>query len=403
MTKKHTIILIFNILFLDCIFSQIKKLDFSSSFDSEIIAFGEASHGDKTVYNARRYIINQLKKTHNKINVLVEMPQGVTYILDDFLRGRIDSLYFLKELQLYGLQTNSFLEFIDTYKLDSNVTFYGIDMQHHRLSIQKIISQFESNISKEELKKTGVLEKLNSLNISFNKKLQSASNVETFKKEINENLFSIERFVNEHKEDLNKSHEYWLNIILPLRIVNQSYNLAIINLESPYKYDRYRDSCMASNTILIQSKTKVKTLILAANRHVSKENGSMGGFLNQYYNDKYHSICTQYYSGKILIVKKSLKFGVETVELTKFKGGLPNKINKLYNREGYKCAYELYIENKKFKKQKIINKNCYIQDIGAYFNVKYKKSGYSYGKPSLLYDAIYFNYNAEPSVRLIKR
>jgi len=100
----------------------------STFFDKKIIAFGEASHGDGAVYEARKELIKEYKKykKDSTLNILIEMPQSMCYAIKDYFSGEIDSVMLLKQARYFGLQTTSFLDFLNTYRNDSSIKFYGI-------------------------------------------------------------------------------------------------------------------------------------------------------------------------------------------------------------------------------------------------------------------------------------
>src|SRR5690606_27191001 len=95
----------------------------------DIVAFGEACHGSYSDYEARAEMIKCLIRNGDSVNVLIEMPHAAGIAVEKYYKGEIDSDSLLSEAIYYGLQTNSFLDFIDEFKGNSLIKIHGIDMQ----------------------------------------------------------------------------------------------------------------------------------------------------------------------------------------------------------------------------------------------------------------------------------
>jgi hypothetical protein len=97
--------------------------------NSKIIGIGEASHGEKNIYFYRYQIIKELLESNSDINIAVEMPYFAGIGIKDYFNEKITKDSLLNTLGFYGLQTDAFLELLDSSKLTrEKINYFGIDM-----------------------------------------------------------------------------------------------------------------------------------------------------------------------------------------------------------------------------------------------------------------------------------
>jgi len=369
------------------------EIDFSGIEKYKIIGFGEASHGDRTIYNVRARFIYDLKSKYNKINILVEMPQGPTYLLNDFFNYKIDTINFIKELKLFGLQTDSFLDFLSKFRNDQKISFYGIDIQHHLSSSKYLKENLIQWTNSDSLRINNLFKHIN-----FKKELAESNNIDSLKLLIEKDLTEISKLIETNKYKLQKNLFFFRDIEYPLSILKQNYYYSVCEIENSRYSNTFRDSCMAVNTSLINDSDSLSLqIIFAANGHVTKRKGQMGGFLSEKYNDSYFSICTQYSLGTILMVDfDSNKWILKKKRYCALRNSLPSILKKEYSEV---FITKNTIQTKKIKKA--LFKKQLILDIGAGINYKYKYSGFYYGIPFIEYDGIYFKREVEASCSLL--
>lgn len=367
------------------------KVNFTPSFDHEIIGFGEGSHGDATIYQVRLNFLKELEKISDTTQLLVEMPQGAGYFINDFLIGKIDSISFLKELKHFGLQTNSFLNFLKESNCNN---VFGIDMQHHRASLKVLLDLLAKHFPENTL----FFDRLRkALDVNFRGEIQRQNNKEEYINYLKANLDSLNKFVNEKRPILQQDVLYFMNIKYPLCIINQDFGYSIllqVDLRMAYEY---RDSCMANNVILIEENTNGHIVVLASNTHVSKQKNRMGYYLEREYGKQYYSITTQFHRGQILMVKgEEDSYSVIQDKFESLKGSLPYKLNKLYSKE------QFLIESSYILKKRIL-KRTWLLDIGAGEDPEDMYGSYVYGKVFDFFDAIYFVPVVDPSSWLLSK
>lgn len=364
--------------------------DFDKLKSHKVIAFGEASHGSYSDYKARIELIKCLIKDGDTISVLIEMPHATGIAIQKYYSGEIDEDSLIKEARYYGLRTNAFLELINEFKGNEQVSFQGFDMQlqqstlvYLKESIKAIKPNLEISPMIDSLNQNFLFDYSDSLYLSY--------------------LPVISRNLNLLKSTLAKEgllvNENFLTIQYPLQIVEQHFHMLVYAKPlQNFKYVVYRDSCMAENVILLNHYLGKQSIVLAANSHVMLTTQSnfvmMGGHLKQYYEDDYFIIVSQYKKGKLL-VSENVEGQRAIIEknFTAYKTSIPSKLNKLLP---YEHDTLLLISQESGRIKRLFSRKRLGYDMGAGFGNN-KKSGLIYFYPAN-YDAIYYIPNVLPSI-----
>lgn len=371
--------------------------DFNKVQDYQIIAFGEACHGSYSDYEARGEMIDCLIKNVDSINVLIEMPHAAGIAINKYYNDEIDLDSLIEEVRYYGLQTNSFVDFIDRFRGNKHVSFYGVDMQTHQSTLSYLIETITELKPKIKDELTPIIDSLNYnflFDYSDSAYLAYSIVVERNMKELKNSLI---------RNGLLESDQY-LSIDYPFQIVEQYFKmLDYVKHDMFFEYRLHRDSCMAKNISSIHDFSKKQCFVIAANGHVMATNESkypmMGGHLKNKYGGNYFVIASQYYEGDLLEVdvidgKRAI---LQKVLNPPFKKSLSYKINQILQPKNDTLVIisETYGKTKKLFKRKILG-----QDMGT-GRSDYKKAGLVFFDPGE-YDAIYFIKSVTPSVNLAK-
>ncbi|MFT7612624.1 MAG: hypothetical protein ACI9J3_001587 [Parvicellaceae bacterium] len=357
------------------------------SNDSIIVGFGESSHGNCADFARKLKFARQLKSTNMKVNVLVEMPYGVKIKMISYINGLIDKTELISALELYGLQTDGFINFAQDVINDSNLRFIGIDMQHYKASFQVLLTSV--NLTKLNLDKTSLrISELESMFSHFAKQPAAQDSL-------------TRRFKSRHYKLLEI-----INNVQDKRIRNE-LKYALSNIEQCYMYrannylgnssQNFRDSCMAENVKFISETIPGPIVIFAANFHVckmattKKSPLSLGCYVFKYFKDRYKVLISQFYSGQILSVSISPEWHTYNQSFQSIKKTLPFEIHKFYQNTDTIIS----VNDLKLAIPRTMRRLIYIQDMGAGGPSKYKYHEYRRAK-SGSFDAVYYSKISEP-------
>ena len=364
----------------------------------DIVAFGEACHGSYSDYEARAEMIKCLIRNGGSVNVLIEMPHAAGIAVEKYYKGEIDSDSLLSEAIFYGLQTNSFLDFIDEFKGNSLIKIHGIDMQTQQstlIYLKEAIEKLNPDVAIE------LAPVIDSLNKNFLFKYSDSDYLES--------LPVIKQHMGQLIDALTKNNmltsENYLTIQYPIDIIQQHFKmLDYVKQDKYFEYRLHRDSCMAKNIMSLREYTNRQCIVLAANGHVMANNKSkfpmMGGHLKEKYGKNYFVITSQYYEGELLevdvidgkraILQKRLEPPV--------KKALPYKIHTILKPQNDSL---IFVSSGNKKMDRVLSKRNLGQDMGTGRGGNdYKTVGLIYFKQGE-YDAVYFIQNVKPSVNLV--
>lgn len=362
------------------------NVDFSSIANYQIIAFGEASHGSKSDYQAREELIAKLVQ-NAEVDVLVEMPYYAGIVIQEYYDGKIDTTALLKELRYYGLSTDAFFHLINRFKSEPRVHFYGIDMQTHQSSLHLLKQTLIASLPDLEERITNYSD---SLDHDFFEEY-SVEQYLSYSETIRSSFEALAEIVFTNDSLLKQK---FTEVALPLMILRQYFGyLDGYNRQTEEQYFDYfyfRDSCMAENVITIQSHSKKQIVLLAANSHVEKfgtdKSGLLGQRLNWKFQQHYFVIGSQYVRGTILEADDSN--GVRMLipkSLSPVRRTLPYTLNKQLRPISDTL---IIIDQSNTRLTQLFNRRVHYQNFGA-GREHHRRAAYKQGIVADLYDAIY--------------
>lgn len=256
----------------------------------EIIALGEATHGNNELQLIKLEVFKHLVEEYNVKAFCLEADFGEGLLINDYIQNSngtaIDAV---KNLSFPIYHTKPFLELITwmhDYNLNKNdddkLSFYGFDMQNPEGSVDYLIKVIDD----ENIKQT-----LLPLASKGQKSLSDPKIAEGFSL-IDEMKDSFEDEIAKHAAyNVMSAHEYYLD-----------YS------SDPLGGAKYRDKCMAGNVSFILDYEKAKgnnrVFITGHNGHIARDKGSlakglyydnMGKLLSEEYKDNYFAIGTDYH------------------------------------------------------------------------------------------------------------
>lgn len=356
----------------------------------EIIGIGEASHGTKSIYKFREFFVKTCIEEKEPVSVLVEMPQGVEYLIQDFYDGKIDTLSFLNGVQFYGLQTDAFLEFVQAFKNHPQVSIIGIDMQNQALAVDRIEKYLKTKLPTHKDTLDSLIEPIRSASV---KSMKNTSNKDSLKDVYNNYYKNLNLFVKTKEEQLGDDNGAFCNLYYPMRTVEQFLQFTF-EFQKGWISNFFRDSCMASNVLVYKRQFKEKVIIIGANLHIGKSPKLVGNILDKEFNEKYFAIGEQFFSGSVLVA--NFKTGHYLHKTQCSKKSLPARLNKFYED-----TLLVFSNIKEPKIKRVMNRYVLIQDFGVGHNLLGKNFGLEYAVPSKIYDAIYFFTKIESSKSLV--
>lgn len=369
----------------------------SNFIKSSLIGIGEASHGSISDYEFRERFIKCLLEDSVPIDVYIEMPHFAGILIEEYYKGKVSVDSLVDGFLYYGLQTDGFLNFVNAFKGNKLVTFYGIDMQSHNGTLQRLVKV----IKEKEIVSNTIIDAItDSLSIDFLFQMKKEEYV-LYQNTVSRNLKQLEDII---KLIDTKSDNWFLEVDVPFTIICQYFKMIdFVKKENSdiISYMIHREESMADNIIEIQSYRNNKSIYLAANGHVANSHGqvsSTGYYLRETLGEKYFIIATQYLKGSLLEVD------VEDGERRIVEHSLDLRKNTL--------PYEIYKTDKLVSDSLIIfnnvngpltrklKKKILTQDFGTGRSKrrgKYRKDGYCYYIPIKEFDAIYFIYQVNAS------
>lgn len=362
-------------------------MNFSSIGNYQIIAFGEASHGSKSDYQAREDLIANLVLNADSVDVLVEMPYYAGIAIQQYNEGIIDTIALSKELRYYGLSTDAFFHLINRFKSEPRVHFYGIDMQTHQSSLHLLKQTLIASLPDLEPRITKYTD---SLDHDFFEEY-SVEQYLLYSETIRSSFEALSEIVSVNDSILNQK---FIEIELPLIVLKQYFGyldgFKRQTEDHYFDYFHFRDSCMAENVITILAHSKKQIVLLAANSHVEKSGSGdwvlMGQRLNRKFQQNYFVIGSQYVMGTLLEV--DISNGVRKLipnSLSPVRRTLPYTLNKQLKPASDTL---IIIEQSKKKLNKLFNRKVHYQNFGV-GRENHRRAVYKHGIVADLYDAIY--------------
>jgi erythromycin esterase-like protein len=359
--------------------------DFNKLKSYGVIAFGEACHGSYSDYKARAELIHCLIADGSSVDVAIEMPHFTGIAIQKYYDGEIDSDSLVSEAKYYGLQTNAFLEFVNQFKGNELVSFYGVDMQTHQSTLHYLM---ESVLAKQPGVSDEVYLIVDSLNYNFTFTYTDSAYL-AYQPIVDRNFNRLKSIITSSKL---LEEDHFLTIQYPMIIIEQHFQmLNYVKNDLISDYRMHRDSCMAKNIISLKEHSKNQYVVLAANGHVMATNRSkypmMGGHLKNEYGMDYFVIASQYYEGALLEVDvvDGKRVLLQKELLPPIKRALPYKIDALLRPTSDTLI--LVSEGKK-ELTRIFSKKQLGQDMGT-GRGDFKLAGLGYFKPSY-YNAVYY-------------
>lgn len=263
--------------------------EISLSNDVEIVALGEATHGNNELQLIKIEVFKHLVENYNIKAFCLEADFGEGLLINEYIQNnKGTAIDAVKNLSFPIYHTKPFLELIEwmhdyNSSRDDNekLSFYGFDMQNPETSVQYLIDNIEDKSIKDTLLPL----------VSKNQKSLSDPIIQEAFSLIDEIKDSFEDTLVRHAAD---------------NVMN-AYNFYSIYSEDPLGASEFRDKCMADNVNWIleyeKAKGNNKIFITAHNGHIARNRGSlskglyydnMGKLLSDEYMNKYFAIGTDY-------------------------------------------------------------------------------------------------------------
>lgn len=258
-----------------------KVNDISLSEDIDIVAIGEATHGNKEFQDLKLELFQELVKKYNYRTMLFEMDYGEGLFINDFIKGRsdltIDEIMDNISFEIYQTkEIKKLILWMKDYNLQKNenekLSFYGFDIQNPDKSIKYIMDNMPG------------------LN---NEKLETLTGKIKLSDERVQEAIEYLKTIHSENELINRAIENSLN----------SYNYFQNTDMSNYtEANNKRDKLMSDNVLWLYEFEKNngnnKIMIAAHNGHIAKYDvnyTSMGDILKEYFKEKYYALGTDYF------------------------------------------------------------------------------------------------------------
>lgn len=352
----------------------------------KIIGIGEASHGEKNIYEFRYGMLKEMLKLKHEIEIAIEMPHFARIGIIDYFNEKITKDSLIETLEFYGLKTNSFFNLLDSCKqYKERINFYGVDMQDHLKSYLYLSKKHNVKYKSDNLDKN--------LHLAFSK----SSNPDSLLKVLNQDFSLFKKQIMSSIKTSGMSNISCENATSFIEIIEQAIKYSYLNFTAPYKASVFRDSCMYENTHRIEKSNDNPVLLFGASYHLSKLDRTCGWFLDKYYGSDYYVFAQQFVTGEVLTVDFSEgNRKIVTKEVNIFKRGLPWKLKRAGLNESTSV---IDIKQQSGRLKKLLNSKVFFLDFGGYLNPKLKRN-YIFLNPDKAYDAIYYHYQAEKSIFL---
>jgi len=366
-----------------------------------IVAFGEASHGNKEFQELKLDVFSHLVETTTVRAFALEGDFGCCAIANDYIlhdEGTAENA--VKNLGFEIYRTDEMLKLVQwmhDYNLtaDENdkVRFYGIDMQRGEASLDRV-KEFYDIVEKN--KGTEYMTKWDEL-YGKGESTLSSETVEDLKELVNVIIDDLEL----HREPYAKTtgEELYAYALQAAKCLHQ--NLDLYGVSSDYKsYADLRDQYMTENVKWILEREEniygTKLMLAGHNGHVAKVVNSaytnMGSLLSQEMQEEYFVIGTDFYKTNCNIAtkdtRKNYKFRSDD-PLAKAVGDMEEN------------AYYLDFADAKESKQlsALLDSNMKTGSLGESYSPLMKILKHTYQisiPPSQLYDGMIFVYEATP-------
>ena len=235
--------------------------EISLSNDVEIVALGEATHGNNELQLIKIEVFKHLVENYNIKAFCLEADFGEGLLINEYIQNnKGTAIDAVKNLSFPIYHTKPFLELIEwmhdyNSSRDDNekLSFYGFDMQNPETSVQYLIDNIEDKSIKDTLLPL----------VSKNQKSLSDPIIQEAFSLIDEIKDSFEDTLVRHAAD---------------NVMN-AYNFYSIYSEDPLGASEFRDKCMADNVNWIleyeKAKGNNKIFITAHNGHIARNRGSL--------------------------------------------------------------------------------------------------------------------------------
>ncbi len=260
-----------------------------------IISMGEATHGSKEFFNIKIRMFQFLAQAVKVQVFAIEAPySGCLYINDYVLNGVGVLDTAMKKLELWPWQTEEMKNLIEWMKAyNQNKTemeklkFYGFDHSPVLVVIQNlhyfVKTKFQADLP-------GFEKQINLINnnpeLKAGRRIPNKQYYDSLKKVAN-NLDNWYRKLIEERKSPYEEKKYE-----QLRFCIQEFKQALNERNSGLSY---RDSCMAHSIRDIALMEQAKIFVWAHNGHITtgrkyRNSISMGGYLKEFFGDKYYAI-----------------------------------------------------------------------------------------------------------------
>lgn len=267
----------------------------------EIVGLGEATHGNVEFQELKLEVFKKLVEDYGYSAFALEADFGDCLAANEYVQGGDgDAREIVNHMSFTIYHTKQMADTLDWMRdynksasEDKRLRFYGFDMQNPEVTVPYLTDYMDENGIKAEA------EELNKL---ANTENHGDIDTEKVKKELDEIRAEIE---NQVGEDFDLNTEYALQATVTISQCMGYWQQEYANILN------FRDQCMAENvTWILEQEKKIgsgKIMLGAHDGHISKKGHSMmqetimGRELAEKYGEKYYSLGTDFFKGKVNI------------------------------------------------------------------------------------------------------
>lgn len=269
----------------------------------EIIALGEAAHGNKEFQELKLSILKELVENEDVKSFALETDFGEGIAVNEYIQGGTGTAEdAVKQLSFTIYHTQQMVDLVtwmreynDSVPDDKKLSFYGFDLQNPEMSTKYIKSYLDKTKADCGFDVGDALDPFMEENIILSN--------ETTQKAI-ETLNTVREEL-EDKKDLyieNSGQEEYETVVHCVENILNCTDVFAVDGNDYIIFNNKRDECMSENVTWIleheQKKGNARIMIAGHNGHIAKSGGfytSMGSKLSEKFEKRYFAIGTDYF------------------------------------------------------------------------------------------------------------
>ncbi|MEO6329262.1 MAG: erythromycin esterase family protein [Ginsengibacter sp.] len=258
--------------------------------NANIVALGENSHGSSSIYKLKLRLVKYMVEKQGFLIFALEAPTVEADRINDYvLYGKGTLTDVIKNLVYPSWQTQDMIDIIQWIKFYNKtaarkVEFKGFDMQDG-ISAVNAVEDFA------KINDTGLLASLTDLKKCYDDAKNRKQQWDLVYQK-SETIYQILE-AESHLPDRNIEAKTFSRVKHYMNVFVQS-----LSFQQKSEKTKSRDEYMAQNIDwLVKNSGRRKIILSADNTHVTKANGKMGSFLNDWYGKKYMTFGFTYNQG----------------------------------------------------------------------------------------------------------